>query len=133
MSGSTKSDKQEADKFQMEFFKQMGTFSLAGTVLMAALYGAFAERATFLVSLAAAGTLLSFTVSLVAAVLGMYVLAQEWGAKKVAAPFYLRVYTDADKAVDQLRAWATYAFLNGTVGFFLVVVGITVAFRGTLP
>jgi hypothetical protein len=118
---------QEADKITMDFFKQVGTYSLAGAVLLATLFSAFGEPNNLLVTAVVGGVLL-FSVSLCLCVGGMLAVAEKWGPSEGA-----RIMPTRDKTITLLRFTAAQTFLGGAVSFFIAIVGLMFLVHEHLP
>jgi hypothetical protein len=126
--------KLEADKIQMDYFKQMGTFSLAGAVLIVTLFGAFGRQGgpnTLLIA-STVGSVLMFSASLCACAGGLYAIAEDWGMRgpwggvmRFSRPELRGAF------INSLRLGVGIAFFTGAVGFFIAAVGIIAAISGT--
>jgi hypothetical protein len=124
--------KLEADRIQMEFFKQIGTFSLAGAVLVVTLFGAFGSQngPNFLLIAASVGSVFQFSASLCACAIGLWSVAEDWGMR---SPWSDVVRFSRPRRqgafINTLRFTAGVTFIAGAVGFFVAAVGIIATLR----
>ncbi len=124
----------EGSKVQTEYFKQIGTYALAGAVLVATLYGAFrVDHLNAFLATALIGTVAFFSVTLVASILGIYTVAELWGnGDGVGNVFLITRRSTPEGLVVWMRVVTVGSFIGGAIGFCFALVGIVVAIGRSL-
>lgn len=92
----------------MDYFKQMGTYALAGSVLTVALYGAFEDdtQPIYILVYTVVVCLASFSLCLVGSALGMFALVEEPPG-------------NADRFVRSMRRSCVFWFIIGALGLLV--------------
>jgi hypothetical protein len=115
--GSQKNERTlETAKFHMELFKHMGTLSLAGGVLTLALYSAF-RTPGLIPTIAAYFGVGAFSLSLIASVIGMWLIALHWNDVDDVSVRHSRV---AVRFIAFVRSQLVPSFLIGVLGFIVM-------------